>query len=130
MASKPIISKPSISLETLQAQAVAAPDDLALQLRYGWALYGAGRLDQARQFLEKLRARFPKDLELLYGLGLTLKKAGESEEAHQVFLAVKELAKEVPDRTRASMLGHITQGHLNMLERGKWDLEKEIWGKV
>ena len=41
-----------------------------------------------------------------------------------------ELIPGIQDRTRSAVLRRIARGHLNMLEKGRWDLEKEIWGRA
>jgi tetratricopeptide (TPR) repeat protein len=128
---RPILPKaPPVPIEALQQAAAEQPDEAGPQFRLGWALYGAGRLQEARQVLEPAGRRHPKDLEVLYALALTLKRAGDSEAARKQFQAVFELVGAVADRTRAAVLRRIVRGHLNMLERGRWDLEKEIWGRA
>ncbi len=121
---------PPVPMEALQKEAEEQPNEAGPQVRLGWALYGAGRLQEARQVLEAATRLHPKDLEVLYALALTLKRSGDSETARKHFQAVSELVGTVSDRTRAAVLRRITHGHLNMLERGRWDLEKEIWGRA
>jgi hypothetical protein len=33
----------------------------------------------------------------------------------------------VEDKVRANMLQRMAQGHINFIETGGWNLEKEIW---
>lgn len=128
---RPILpTAPPVPIEALQKAAEEQPAEPGPQVRLGWALYGAGRLQEARQVLEAASRRHPKDLELSYALALTLKRAGDSEAARKQFQAVFGLVGAVSDRTRAAVLRRIVRGHLNMLELGRWDLEKEIWGRA
>lgn len=120
---------PPVPIESLQQAAQDQPDEAGPQIRLGWAFYGAGRLQEARQVLEAASRRHPKDLEAAYALALTLKRAGDSEAARKQFQMTSDMVAAVGDRTRAAVLRRIVRGHLNMLERGRWDLEKEIWGR-
>ncbi|MGH2628875.1 MAG: tetratricopeptide repeat protein [Anaerolineales bacterium] len=119
-----------VPIEALKKAAEEQPNEAGPQIRLGWALYGAGRLQEALQVMEAASRRHPRDLEVAYGLGLTLKRSGDSEAARKQFQLVSEMVDTVIDRTRAAILRRIAHGHLNMLERGRWDLEKEIWGKA
>ena len=120
---------PPVPIEAFQQQAKEQPADAAAQLRLGWALYGAGRLQEARKVLEDAQRDHPSDLEVVYALGLTLKRAGDPGPARTAFQKLLELIPGVQDRTRSAVLRRIAHGHLHMLENGRWDLEKEIWGR-
>lgn len=121
---------PPVPIEAFQRQAQESPSDAAAQLRFGWALYGAGRLQEAQKVLEEAARNHPNDLEVLYALGLTLKRAGDPEPARAAFQKILELIPGIQDRTRSAILRRIAHGHLHMMEDGRWDLEKEIWGRA
>jgi tetratricopeptide (TPR) repeat protein len=99
-----------------------------LQLR-GYALYTKGDFPQAQTNFEKAVSLDPKDVEALYGLGLTLKVQTRLDESAVAFRKVLDLLRDgsVEDSTRAKMLERLTKGHLNIMTQGDWNLEKEIW---
>jgi tetratricopeptide (TPR) repeat protein len=101
------------------------------QLR-GYAFYTKGEYRDARADFEWAISLDPKDLEALYGLGLTYKMEGNLEESANAFRKVLDLLKEgtVEEPTRAKMLERLTKGHLNNMTKGDWDLEKEIWKRI
>lgn len=98
------------------------------QLR-GYALYTTGDYDGARVDFESAVSLDPNDVEALYGLGLTRKMQGDLDGSADSFNQVLELlrAGAVKDTTRAKMLERLTKGHLNIMNVGDWNLEKEIW---
>jgi tetratricopeptide (TPR) repeat protein len=130
MRRKVLPTTPPVPIEDLGREAQAQGNEPGPAMRYGWALYGAGRIQEARQVLEAASQRHPNDLETLYALALTLKRAGESNLAVKALKRIADLIPSITDRTRSAVLRRITHGHLNMLERGQWDLEKEIWGRA
>ncbi len=104
--------------------------DAAAFLRKGWAQYGAGEVEPAIVQFEKARRLAPEDPEPAFGLGLCLKKAGQRSQATSAFRQAASLAERLTDRTRATMLRRLALGHVNHLERGQWDLEREVWGRA
>lgn len=80
------------NLEDLRQGAQSQPNDLQSQYRFGWALLGLGKTEEAREIFEASHARWPDEIEILYGLAMTLKQAGDAEKARQFFIQVKEKA--------------------------------------
>ena len=92
-----------------------------------WKLYGEGKPREAAEALERGNRESPGDIEVLYALGLSLKKSEQAESAVRAFRQVVELAAQRPSQVRTLMVRRLAQGHVNMLERGSWDLEAETW---
>ena len=114
----------------LEAEVAGRPDDVDAWLRLGWAQYGAGHPLPAEQAFERAAALRPDDPEPSFGLGLALKRQMKKEPAIQAFRRVADLTPRLADRARASILRRLALGHINYLERGEWDLEREVWGRA
>lgn len=130
MAPLPRVEPPTIDIAALEAAAAADIRDADVRLRLGWAFYGSGRLDRAENAFQEARRLLPDDSEPAFGLGLTYKKEGKSAEAVEAFRAAAERTSSLTDRARAAILRRLALGHINYLERGEWDLEREVWGRA
>jgi len=103
------------NIASLQEEASRQPDDRDLQRKLAWALYGAGRFEEARDAFEKARERWPDDIEFHYGLGLSLKQLGQKEVALTEF----EKALATGERSvQASMLRRLAEEQRNILMKG------------
>jgi TolA-binding protein len=80
------------NLEDLRQGAHSQPNDLQSQYRYGWALLGLGKIEGAREIFEAAHTRWPDEIEILYGLAMTMKQLGEADKAREFFIQVKEKA--------------------------------------
>lgn len=118
------------ALEPLREQAARQPQDIVARRRLGWALYGAGKTDEALAAFRQARGEFPEDIDLLYGLGLSAKKAGLVDEADEAFLRVVALAEAISDPGRAEILERLATGHHNQVRTGDWGLKKRVWGEA
>jgi tetratricopeptide (TPR) repeat protein len=114
-------------IDNLKAELERNPTNVKKYLRLGWAYYGENKLDEAIETLQDAKHRFPDDIEVLYALALAHKKAGDSEEALANFREVVKSVEHLDDQTRGAMLKRLAKGHINILERGDWDLKNEIW---
>jgi len=121
---------PPIDLAEPEALAAQNPQDADVALRLAWAYYGAGLFDRAEETFERARRLRGDDLEPVFGLGLTLKRLGKNAQAIEAFRKAAERTSEVTDRARASILRRLAIGHVHHLERGEWDLEREVWGRA
>jgi tetratricopeptide (TPR) repeat protein len=109
---------------------VQTEPDSARELRLrGYAFYAKGDFPSAQKDFEVVLGIDPNDVEAIYGLGLSYKMQGNMEEGAKAFRKVLDLlgAGSVEDPTRTKMLERLAKGHLNMITKGDWDLEKEIW---
>ena len=130
MAPLPHVEPPKIDIAALEAVAAADPRDSDIRLRLGWAYYGSGSLDRAQDAFQEARRLLPDDPEPYFALGLTHKKGGRTAEAVTAFRAASERTSHVKDKARAAILRRLSLGHINYLERGEWDLEREVWGRA
>jgi Flp pilus assembly protein TadD len=105
------------------------PQDVVARRRLGWALYGAGETDEALAVLREACRDFPEDVDLIYGLALTAKKAGAVDEADEAFLLVATLAEAMTDPGRGEILQRLATGQHNQLRTGRWGLKEKIWGE-
>jgi thioredoxin-like negative regulator of GroEL len=115
-------------LEPLRQAVASRPDDVAARRRLGWALYGSDEIDEALAVFRQARHDFPDDVDVVYGLALTAKKAGASDESDEAFLMVAERAKGMSDPGRSEILHRLATGHHNRLRTGRWGLVQEVWG--
>ena len=130
MAPLPHVEPPRIDIAALETVAAADLQDADIRLRLGWAHYGAGRLARAESAFQEARRLLPDDSEPAFGLGLTYKKEGRSAEAVKAFREAAERTSHLEDEARAAILRRLSLGHINYLERGEWDLEREVWGRA
>jgi Flp pilus assembly protein TadD len=106
------------TLSTVEERTIALqsnPDDPDAHARLGWALYSAGDSEEAIEVLENARKRFKKDVELLYALGLALRKADKKKKAKAVFkdlLAIKESSRSA---AKTSMFRRLADNQLETL---------------
>jgi Flp pilus assembly protein TadD len=105
-----------LSLEALQEEVKSNPSDANVLRRLGWAYYGAGEAYEAKKVLSDAVSRFPEDLEIYYALGMVLKKIGEDQAAKEHFQKTIDLAEGQVD-PRISMLHHLAQNQINMIEQ-------------
>jgi tetratricopeptide (TPR) repeat protein len=130
MAPPARVAPPGIDIAALEAAAAADPQDADIRLRLGWAYYGSRVLARAESAFQEARRLLPDDPEPPFALGLTHKKEGRSAEAVTAFRAAAERTSHLKDKGRAAILRRLSLGHINYLERGEWDLEREVWGRA
>jgi tetratricopeptide (TPR) repeat protein len=130
MAPPPHVEPLQIDIAALEAAAAGDPRDADVRLRLGWAHYSAGRLDRAEGAFQEARRLLPDDPEPYFSLGLTHKKGGRAAEAVAAFRDASERTSHLKDKARAAILHRLSLGHINYLERGEWDLEREVWGRA
>ncbi len=96
----------------------------------GWLFYARKEYQQAETDLRQALETNPDDVEILFPLGLTLKAAGSSKEAVEIFQKVVDRAGTILNPVRANMIRRIAIGHIHEIETGNWNLEEEIWNKT
>lgn len=116
-----------VSLEEFRQRVQQNPADIQNHLQLGWAAYGEGLYGEAMQVLQTARDRFQDDLEILYPLGLTMKKVGKKDAALKIFRHIIDLTDRLEDRTKAAMLRRLAIGHINVIETGAWNLKQQTW---
>lgn len=115
-------------LGPLREEVARRPQDVVARRRLAWALYGAGAIQEALTVFRQGGRDFPDDVDLIYGLGLTAKKAGVQDEADEAFLRVARLAAAMSDPGRAEILERLATGHHNQVRSGHWGLKQKVWG--
>ena len=130
MAKTPLKASPPDSASVIAAyrtEAGARPDDPQLQVDLGWGLYGGGQYAEAAEQFERVLAVSPDSVDARYGLGLSCKALGGKEAAVGAFEKVVEMSQQIEDHVRGTMLRRLARGHINEMNSGDWNLEKEIW---
>ena len=95
--------------------------------RRGWAYYYHQDFSKAREdFLQALQSD-PRNIDFQYGLALTLKLMGKSQEAVQAFEKILGQIDDTDDRVKGTMLKRLTLGHINQLTQGNWNLGELVW---
>ena len=127
MAGKQLDVRDAPSLKDLERAALAPGAERAAVLRWGWALYAAGRSGEAAGIAQKCCEAAAGDPEPAYLLGMALKAAGDARGAAEAFKVASENAGGAGDEVRGAMLRRLAIGQANWLLRGEWDLEPETW---
>jgi len=95
--------------------------------RRGWAYYYHQDFAKAREdFLEAVQSE-PRNIDFQYGLALTLKLIGKSQEAVQAFQKILGQIDDIDDRVKATILKRLILGHINQLTQGNWNLGELVW---
>jgi len=118
------------SLEELERAARAPGADGATLLRWGWALYAAGRSTDAAAAARECQRLASGDAETSYLLGMALKASGDKDGAAAAFSAAAADARGMGNAVRGAMLRRLAIGQANWLQRGDWDLEPETWERT
>jgi tetratricopeptide (TPR) repeat protein len=100
--------------------------------RRGVAYYARKQFSAAETDLKKAISLDTNHLDSYYSLGMVLKALDRKEEASAAFTQVLTLISAYPDSntTRYDMLRKLALGHINEMNQGDWNLEKEIWKHV
>ncbi len=98
----------------------------------GMAYYARKRFSEAEADFEASISLDSTKIDAYYGLGMVCKAQRKNAEATQAFNKVLELTScEAGDKnTRLDMLRRLALGHVNMINQGDWNLEKEIWRRI
>lgn len=103
------------------------PTNAAEYVNRGWAFYAKKEFSRAEADFRQALETTPDELDSLYALGLSLKVQGKGEEAVKTFQKVLSILGSSPASIKVTMLRTLTQGHINDISHGNWDLEKQIW---
>jgi tetratricopeptide (TPR) repeat protein len=100
--------------------------------RRGMAFYARKQFDAAVTDLKKAISLDNNHIDSYYSLGMVLKALDRKEEASDAFKQVLSLIKANPnpDTTKYDMLRKLALGHINEMNLGDWNLEKEIWKHI
>lgn len=108
------------------------PQSVADYLRRGYAFYARSKFTEAEADFQQAIQLDPKAVDALYALGMAQKAQKHKEESIRTFEKVINLIDSgvIENIVRAHMLRRLAQGHINELNEGDWNLEKEIWRHV
>lgn len=101
--------------------------------RRGMVYYARQHYTEAEQDLRQAIVLDPQDLEGHYRLGMVLKAVNKKDEAIKEFKLVVEFLDHQSSNLSPSkyrMIRRLALGHVNELEAGDWNLEKEIWHHI
>jgi len=101
-------------------------------LHRGTAYYARGEYEAAEADLRSLISKFGNQTDAYYVLGMVHKAAGRKVEATAAFNQVLQLLNTSTGEksTKCDMLRRLALGHVNMINQGDWNLEKEIWQRI
>ena len=118
-----------VSAHRLDPTQTTNPQTAAEYLQRGRAYHAREEYQKAEDDFRQAISLDTHDLESHFALGLTLKVRGRKDEAASSFEHVLKRLEEgaIEEPARATMLKRLTVGHINELQKGDWDLEKEIW---
>jgi tetratricopeptide (TPR) repeat protein len=113
-------------LENYRAAVSANPQSAEAHCNLGWGHYGQKQYAEAvKEFQEALRLDV-NWVDAYYGLGLSQKGMGAKPDAVAAFEKAAKLAAQMEDRVRGGMLLRLAHGQINQLQKGDWDLDKEL----
>lgn len=123
MATTDRLEEGAPTIEELQQKVEEKPGELEPLRELGWALYGLDRVEEAIEALSDAQGVAPQDPETAYALGLALKQAGKKQEARQSFERALDNVDSIEVQIRADMLRKLSQGQINLLDHGSWDIQ-------
>ena len=103
------------------------PTNAVQYIDRGWAYLNEDQPDKAIDDLKHELDMEAENADAYYVMGLALKKLNKHEAAIEAFQHVMQLAEAYPDHSSKQMLKRLTNGQINQLQTGDWNLEKEIW---
>ena len=132
---KKIIRKKEITQvksQPFEPATIGEPSTADEYFRRGLAFYARKQLSAAEDDLKEAIARQSDLLDASYVMGMVLKSQGKKAEAILAFQHVLGLIGDQLNKhtARFDMLRRLALGHINMINQGDWNLEKEIWKRI
>ena len=126
---KEIFKVKSMPVDPTSMGEPATADELQ---RRGMAYYARKQYAQAEADLKKAISQDSNHIDSYYSLGMVYKAVDQKQEAVAAFTHVIELIVTNPgaDSTKNDMLKKLALGHMNEINQGDWNLEKEIWKHI
>ena len=103
------------------------PTSAADYLQRGWLFLSSKNPDKALADFDTAIQQNPENPDAYYALALALKALGKNSEAVEKFNKVLSLIGDSTNQSTRQMLTRLTHGHINQINSGDWNLEKEIW---
>ena len=100
--------------------------------RRGMAFYARKDFNSAEADLKKAISLDANHIDSYYSLGMVYKASTRKEEAVAAFNNVVRLIVDNPalNSSKYDMLRKLALGHINEINQGDWNLEKEIWKHI
>ena len=111
------------TIENYQAAVASNPNSAEAYSNLGWGYYGQKKYEDAIQAFRKALALDRNLTDAHYGLALTLKESGATQDAVVEFEAVVKLAPQDANTVRGQMLSRLARGHINRIKSGDWGLD-------
>ncbi len=111
------------TIETYQAAVTSNPTSAEAYSNLGWGYYGQKKYDDAAKAFRQSLTLDRNLTDAHYGLGLTLKESGATQDAVPEFETVVKLAPEDANAVRGQMLARLARGHINRIKSGDWGLD-------
>jgi tetratricopeptide (TPR) repeat protein len=126
---KEIFKVKSVPVDPAGMQEPSSAEDYQ---RRGMAYYARKQFSAAESDLKKAISLDSNYLDSFYSLGMVYKALDRKEEATVAFKQVLILISANPESktTKFDMLRKLALGHINEINQGDWNLEKEIWKHV
>jgi len=98
----------------------------------GMAFYARKQFNKAASDLTNAISLDKNHLDAYYCLGMVMKALGRKDEASAAFNQVINLisANHANHTSKFDMLRRLALGHINEMNQGDWNLEKEIWKRI
>jgi len=114
------------TIENYQAAVTSNPNSSEAYSNLGWGYYGQKKYDEAIKAFRQALSLESNLTDAHYGLALTLKEAGATQDAVAEFETVTKLAPQDANTVRGQMLARLARGHINRIKSGDWGLDTGI----
>lgn len=118
---------PVVSRQTVLNPEQILPQSADEYTQRGWLYYDTKEYARAEEDFRQAIQLCPDDADIYYALGLDLKFLGRSQEAVKTFELVNSLADRLDDYVRGMMIKRLSNGHINQMTQGNWNLAKDVW---
>lgn len=116
----------------LEPNQIKEPAEYEGFMSRGWALHSMGEHEKAESDFRTAIVYSPESIDAIYALGLVMKAQKKKEEAIELFEKCLRLIEQgkIEDQSRSEMMRRLTQGYINELTTGDWNLEEHIWRQI
>jgi tetratricopeptide (TPR) repeat protein len=118
-----------VESEEVKPEELAEPNNAEEFFNRGMAFYARKQFEEAEKDMLKAISIDQDFYDAHYSLGMIRKAQDRKDEATQAFQHTLFLLEQMEDQKnpRIDMLKKLAKGHINEINIGDWDLEKEVW---
>ena len=129
--SNPIKGRKVVS-QAVEPTQLPQPETAREYIQRGMSFYARKRYEESEADFKMAIEADANNEDGFYGLGMVYKARGELEKSTNSFNEVIRLVANSPSEqhNRQEMLRRLALGHINEMQTGDWNLEKEIWRHV